>query len=596
MTLEVLKAAGSLNDVATLLGYKPSSLAFVLYHLPAEQKYTEFEVPKRDGTRRRILAPCSRLSLLQRRLADLLCVVLEEIESEGSRRPLFHGFARKRSIVTNAAVHKCRRYVLNFDLVDFFPSINFGRVRGMLIKDKRFQLHPKVATILAQIACHDNILPQGSPCSPIISNIVGNLLDVRLVRYAKRHKCTYSRYADDITFSTNRKDFPIEVAVPVPGSEYKWVLGQALSQEVERAGFRVNPSKTRMQYKCSRQVVTGLLVNQKPNIRPEYYRTARSMCNSLFGTGRYFRKVPAALAGGSPNEDDIKVEFTDLAPLGGILSHIHHVRESTDSRTPTERKVRPTATRELYRRFLFYKNFVVANKPLLIPEGKTDSIYLKAAIQHLVAYQPQLGSMESTGFKYVVRFMNFTPTVHSVLQLGNGSGDLFHFIRQYQKHLAFYRHCPLPNPVIVLIDNDDGANEILACARKIGVPKISLKSTEPFYRLIANLYLIKTPEYTAESGPKSCIEDFFDRELLEIEVDGKKFDPEKKHKEEGKYGKVVFAKRVIQPRKDQIDFSRFSAILDRIVAVLDDFRMRSPGQGGTKTSEPLELGSINGRQ
>src|SRR5690606_10472469 len=140
------------------------------------------------------------------------------------RRSLAHGFERRRSIVTNASLHKRRRYVLNLDLEDFFPSFNFGRIRGFFIKDKHFGLDEKVATVLAQIACHDNELPQGSPCSPIISNLVAHLLDVRLARMAKRYKCTYSRYADDRTFSTNQREFPSQLAVPLPNAS-QWQLG-----------------------------------------------------------------------------------------------------------------------------------------------------------------------------------------------------------------------------------------------------------------------------------------------------------------------------------------------------------------------------------
>ena len=143
--------------------------------------------------------------------------------------------------------------------------------------------------MIAQIACHDNELPQGSPCSPVISNLVAHLLDVRLARLARAHKCTYSRYADDLTFSTNQRDFPPELARPVPEQVSRWDLGELLATEIKNAGFCVNYQKTRMQYCNSRQMTTGLIVNQKVNIRSEYYRTVRAMCHTLFSTGEYYR-------------------------------------------------------------------------------------------------------------------------------------------------------------------------------------------------------------------------------------------------------------------------------------------------------------------
>jgi RNA-directed DNA polymerase len=96
--------------------------------------------------------------------------------------------------------------VLNLDLQNFFPSLHFGRVRGFFLNNNYFKLAEPVATILAQIACNDGALPQGSPCSPILSELLTHFLDMRLVRVAARNKCSYTRYADDITFSTNDAD------------------------------------------------------------------------------------------------------------------------------------------------------------------------------------------------------------------------------------------------------------------------------------------------------------------------------------------------------------------------------------------------------
>lgn len=569
--LEKLKAAKSLDDVAELLGFKPSSLAYIVYRIPDASKYTEFEILKRSGEARKIKAPEARLKKLQRRLANLLYLCLADIERRGPpHRPLSHGFAKSLSIVTNASVHKRRRFVLNLDLKDFFPSINYGRVRGVLMKDKRFELEAKVATVIAQIACHDNALPQGSPCSPALSNIVAHLLDIRLVRLARKHKCTYSRYADDITFSTNCAAFPIELAAPTEGLEGTWHLGPALVAEIQRAGFEINGKKTRMQVCGSRQVTTGLLVNEKVNIRPEYYRSVRSMCSALFSTGSYFQMIPATLRGGNSSEPDIKEALSTLAPLQGRLEHIYHVRDSVDRRESAEKKKKPTATRRLYHRFLFYKNFVALDKPLILPEGKTDAIYLKAAIGKLAAYHSRLGVIESGKLKTTARFMKYTETIHDVLQLGGGTGDFKFFMLQYNELVGSFRHRPLLHPVILLIDNDDGAKEIFGVARQLGLAEISHASTNPFYRVCRNLYLVKTPE-TGTSREKTCIEDLFDASVLATQLDGKKFDPNKKHREAGKYGKTRFAERVIRPNVASIDFSGFAPLLDRIVAVLDDY-------------------------
>jgi RNA-directed DNA polymerase len=211
--LLLLKGASTLHHVAGLLQFQPQALAYILYKKPLLTKYSSFDVPKRGGGVRKINAPSPELMLLQRRLSDLLQNCIEEInEGRKWKDQLAHGFKRNRSIMTNATKHQKRRYVFNIDLQDFFPTINFGRVRGFFIKDVNFMLHPKVATILAQIACHENGLPQGAPCSPVISNLVGHVLDIRLCKLASANGCTYSRYADDITFSTSKPDFPSSIA------------------------------------------------------------------------------------------------------------------------------------------------------------------------------------------------------------------------------------------------------------------------------------------------------------------------------------------------------------------------------------------------
>ncbi len=113
--------------------------------------------------------------------------------------------------MTNAIMHINQKNVLNIDLKDFFDSFNFGRVRGFFIKNNHFKLDHHIATVIAQIACYDNKLPQGSTCSPVITNLITHSLDIKLASLARKHSCIYSRYADDMTFSTRKSVFPSQI-------------------------------------------------------------------------------------------------------------------------------------------------------------------------------------------------------------------------------------------------------------------------------------------------------------------------------------------------------------------------------------------------
>lgn len=569
--IEKLRDAKTLDDLARLLGFTPSGLSYVIYKLASPLKYRSFEIPKRKGGKRLINAPQPMLALLQRRLAKFLYDCLVELKKGPLPwRSLAHGFEKKRSIITNATLHKRRRYVLNLDLEDFFPSINFGRVRGFFIKDRHFALQEKVATVIAQIVCFNDELPQGSPCSPVVSNLVGHLLDTRLARFAKAHKCTYSRHADDITFSTSLRVFPAELAALALGSTSVWELGAPLREKIEHSGFRINNKKTRMQLRGSRQVTTGLMVNAKVNIRQEYHRTARSMANELFQRGSYYRMVPTPLSGGAVDDPPVREAVTGLAMLEGILTHVHKVKDTEDYRKAVDKKKDPNATRALYALFLFYKNFAALNAPVILPEGKTDAVYLKAAIRYLPAYHPKLGSVTGVKFTSAVRFLNYSHTVKDVMQLGGGTGDLKFFIIRYRENAAKFVDAPFAHPVVMVIDNDDGAKDIFSVAKNNGAKGIDWVSKDPFYHLGLNLYLVKTPEGKGKPH-HSAIEDAFDPALLATPVGGKTFDRKKTHAAPGKYGKHVFAERVVRPNAATTDLSGFTPLLDRIVAAIDHY-------------------------
>ncbi len=255
--------------MAALLEVRYDRMVWHLYGSDPERRYVTFEIPKRSGGVREIRAPGGGLKILQRKLNQVLQAVYEPRNS-------VHGFVPGRSVRTNAGAHARRRYVLNVDLEDFFPSVNFGRVRGLLM-GRPYGRSAEVATVLAQIACHDNQLPQGAPTSPVLANMVCWGMDSALQRLAGRCRSTYTRYADDLTFSTNRKDFPRELAA-ADGDDVR--LGPELLSVLERSGFRVNDRKVRLQTREFRQEVTGLTVNVFPNVQRRYVRQIRAMLHA----------------------------------------------------------------------------------------------------------------------------------------------------------------------------------------------------------------------------------------------------------------------------------------------------------------------------
>lgn len=569
--LERLQAAKSLSDLAKILNYTPRGLAYVLYKTSAETRYRTFDIPKSGGGVRTIQAPKPQLKLVQSRLTDLLSDCLDKIEAEKpDRRRVSHGFQKGRSIVTNAKAHTRRRFVLNLDLKDFFGTINFGRVRGFFIADRNFRLDPKVATVVAQIACHNNALPQGAPSSPVISNLIGHILDARLIRLAREHGCTYTRYADDLTISTNRRNFPRRLARASLFKSSRWIIGKQLKDAIKKSGFLINPSKTRMQIRGSRQETTGLIVNEKVNIRKEYYRSVRSMCSSLFRTGEYYVESVADADG---SEEPVRT--SKLAPLEGRLAHIYYVKARRDlsrrDKKLAEFKI-PKAPQELYRRFLFYKYFVASDEPVLVTEGMTDIIYLRTAIKALREKFPTLVHTEGDQTELSVRFLNSSPVNQHVLNLGTGFTGMTQVISAYELRLKPYSFRPLEHPVIFIVDNDEGGENVLKAANKTSQQDVKPTSTDAFFHIRRNLYLVKTPP--GIDGSLSAIEDCFPEEVLKQEIGGKRLDLKKKHGDELNFGKRIFAEQIVRPGVNNIDFSEFSPILDGISKAIIDYDTR----------------------
>lgn len=553
--LNKLKACTTIGELALLLGFQAKTLGYIAWGLPSATKYSTFAIPKRSGGKRTIHAPSPQLKLAQGKLSILLQACEKETEEElGVKHTVAHGFKLGRSILTNADVHRRQRYVLNFDLSDFFGTINFGRVRGFLINNRNFQLHPDVATLIAQIACHKDMLPQGAPTSPVISNLIGNILDVRLSKVARAHGCAYTRYADDITISTSQTEFPNAIATQVDPTS-RWTLAKDVEHAVAACGFRINHAKTRLLHRRSRQDVTGIVVNRHVNVNSDYRRAVRAMVNNLCSTGTYQRKKSIVI-GEDTTTVSVEGSRPQLEGMLGFLLQVERYRRSDEPAPPTL-----SSTELLLHRFLFFTTFANNDKPTILFEGKTDSIYISAAIKRLRASYPIL--MAPGSKELLVKLLPHTKTRERIFNLTGGDNPLTSFIVSYRENYRRIKGPKGANPVIVIFDNDSGSNAVIAAIKKHY--KLDMPDGDQYIRVYDNLYVLLTSK---KGSGNHCIENYFSAATLAKTLSGKKLSLSNKKLKDDEYGKAWFAEKIVKPYYKDINFSNFSGLLDPICEII----------------------------
>ena len=260
---------------------KPFSLKALTYYTSpklAKKRYSSFPIKKKTGGIRTIHAPVGGLKSIQRALNLILQCVFEPHRAAT-------GFIPEKSIVDNAKVHLNQHYVYNIDLKDFFPGIDQARIWKRLQfspfdlneKNNRLELANRIAALCCTelevermdeqgewIKVNRNVLPQGAPTSPTLTNIIAFRLDHKLSGLARRYNLNYTRYADDITFSSSHNVY----------QETSDFLNE-LHRIVADQNFHINPKKTRLQKSGYRKEVTGLVVNEKVNVSRRYVKQIR---------------------------------------------------------------------------------------------------------------------------------------------------------------------------------------------------------------------------------------------------------------------------------------------------------------------------------
>lgn len=552
------------SDLADYLNIPPSKITYILFKRGVDSYYTEFEIPKKSGEPRRICAPTGDLKGVQRQLADALWEHQKSIYEELGIKPnISHAFEEGKSIITNAKIHRNKRIVINVDLSDFFDSIHIGRVCGFFEKNKHFNLPHEPAITIAQLACYQGKLPQGAPTSPIITNLVCQVLDMHLLSFAKRYRLDYTRYADDITFSTNDRAF-LET----------WDSFYAeLEKKIRKAGFSLNEKKTRITYRDSKQVVTGLVVNKKISVDHAYCRKVRAMAHSLYTNGSY-------------SVDGVEGNIRQLEGRFAFIDQIEKYNNICDS-AGKHNAFTLNGREKQYQQFLFYRYFFDVHKPLIVTEGKTDVRYIKAALRSLYADYPDLVEKDAKGkFLYKVDFFKrskrFKYLFNLALDGADSLTDLYDYFASKGKdkrtnYLAYFlritQRTP-QNPVIFVYDNEIANKNKPLCkfsnhANLNEAQKQSL-GKNLFLRLTpcGNLFLLTNP--LVEGRTESEIEHMFTQETRSIELGGKKLLLASNFDNTRYFGKDHFSNYVLA-NYSTIDFSGFRPLLNALRTILQEY-------------------------
>ena len=260
-----LRYIGANNGYWPLVDFRKVGISKYMSKRARQSAYVEFDIPKKTGGVRHIVAPNVELKAVQSCINVLLQALYEPHECAT-------GFIRGQNVRSNAERHIGSSCMLNLDLKDFFPSITKDMVRRALKEELSEQIpSAEVRNMICSLCTiptpdGSEVLPQGAPTSPVLSNIVLKRLDRRLAALAGAHGYNYTRYADDITFSHNRA-----------GRRFSRFFMDKTRAMIEDYGLQINDNKTRISATGGRMEVTGLTVGDKVNVSRRYIKQLRTL-------------------------------------------------------------------------------------------------------------------------------------------------------------------------------------------------------------------------------------------------------------------------------------------------------------------------------
>lgn len=334
--------------------------------------YNTFFIKKKSGNYREINQSLKQLFLIQQDLSSYLLFKRKAHKSS-------HAFEIEKSILTNASKHINKNIVLNIDLENFFNYITKEKVVETL--KENFNIDEKTIDIISELCTYNNKLPQGAPSSPILSNYCCSKLDQDLNSFCKLYGIIYSRYADDLTFSFNYKKLPIKQVNDI----YKIIIEN---------GFVINTKKIRYAFKNQRQLVTGLVVNNKVNVKKDFIRLIRSILYNWENKG--FDYIQSEFKNKISNSKNI------ISTMDGWINFLGSIRGKDDAKfMALDSKFKELA----FVHKAFY-NHLSLNHPITINDIKN-----KLKIDKLPLYK-----LESTSENYTLEYTNTSKRIKIHLQ------------------------------------------------------------------------------------------------------------------------------------------------------------------------------------
>ncbi|TYG33636.1 RNA-directed DNA polymerase [Lonepinella koalarum] len=583
--LEKLKSCTSISDLISEfeLNITPQQFSYIVYKVEDSKKYQTFTILKKSGDDRIIQKPHNSLKEIQKSIANILMHCVDDIRKD---KPNYlkcsHAFEWGKSIVSNSEIHINKKFVLNIDIADFFDSIHYGRIKGFFVSDYYFSLNETIARVIAKVATCNGTLPQGSPLSPIISSLIGNLIDIKFLELAKKYRFTYSRYADDITLSSN-KELSDELVI-WDRENNVWKVTNTIESLLNRkSGFKINEKKTRYNRFSSRQLVTGIVVNKEKNVVREYKKQNRSMVNSLLNTGEFFIK--------DISDEHIKGTIEQLIGRLNYCIYVKYYKPNNLTKLDLDSKIdnkednrknirkmvslridkndenfplqKPDHQMYLLRSVLFFKYFTNITQTTIYPEGYTDPMYFSIATEKL----------NKKGLFY---FQKINDSLKK-LGLSGGASSVNYFISKFVEHSYFIRFSSIvpTHPAIFVLDYDNGLDgcQYILNSKRFGFIK---KKNIQFSHIKDNVYvLLLSPISNEKSWKKKenykCIENFITYQGKIIQVSDE--EGEYVSFKDDKIKKYNFAQYIMN-KPDEFSFSEFSNLFDQISLIESDYKER----------------------